>query len=61
MACNFDIIYIRGNIIPHVDALCRLELGNEKVENHENVEDKVLHRVKTDTSLLSRFRIERRH
>ena len=57
MAFDFDKIYVKENIIPHVDAQSRLELGNEQVENHENAKDKIFHWVETDVLLLNRLRI----
>ena len=38
-------MYIKGNAILLVDAFSRLEF--EKVENHENTGDKILHWMKT--------------
>ena len=51
-------MYVKGDSITHVDALSRLEFANEKVENHENAEEKILQRVKTDVLPLNRLRIE---
>ena len=31
MALNFDIIYVKGNPIPHVEALSGQEFGNGKL------------------------------
>ena len=31
--------YLKGNTIPDVDTLSRLEFGNENVQNHENTKD----------------------
>ena len=36
MAFDFDIICIKGNTIPHVDALSRLCFQSENGEEHEN-------------------------
>ena len=41
MAFEFDKMYVKGNTVSHIDAVFRLEIGNEKLENHENVEDKL--------------------
>ena len=60
MAFDFDPIHVKGNTILHVDTLCRLEFGNEKIENHENAEDKILLWVEMDVLLLNRLRIETR-
>ena len=50
IAFDFDIMHVKGNIIPHVDAQSRPELGNEKIEKHENARGKILYGVKTDAS-----------
>ena len=33
---DFDIIYVKGNTIPHVDTLSRLRFYSENGEEHEN-------------------------
>ena len=48
MAFDFDIIYVKGNTIPHVDALFRLRFQSEKEEEHENLEDRIIQWVETD-------------
>ena len=39
MAFDFDIIYVKGNTIPHVDTLSKLRFQRENGEEHENSED----------------------
>ena len=39
MAFDFDIIYVKGNTIPHMTALSRLKFQHENGEEHENSED----------------------
>ena len=58
MTFDFDIMYMKGNIISQIDALFRREFGNKKVENYENAEDKILHWVETDVLPLNRYKIE---
>ena len=58
MAFDFDIIYVKGNTIPHVDALSRLEFNGETAGNPENNEDKIMHWVETDVLPLKRLRME---
>ena len=59
MAINVDIMCIKKNTIPHVDAQSKLKFGNEKVENHENEEEKILHWVEINVLFLpNRLRIE---
>ena len=60
LAFNFDIMYIKGNIILYVDALSRLEFENEMIESHKNAEDKILHWVEVDMLPMNQLRIERR-
>ena len=48
MALDFDIIYVKGNTIPHVDALSRLKFQSENGEEHENSEDRFMQWVETD-------------
>ena len=44
MAFNFDIEYVKGNSIPHVDALSRLRFNKEsKDKTEEEFEDTFLH------------------
>ena len=42
MVFYFDIIYIKENTIPHVDALSRLRFQSENGEEHENSEDRII-------------------
>ena len=60
MAFDFDIMFIKGNTIPHVDAFSRQEFDYEKVENHKNAEDKILHWVETVIFPLNWLKIETR-
>ena len=48
MAFDFDIIYVKGNTISHVDALSRLRFQSENEEEHENSEDRIIRWVETD-------------
>ena len=49
MAFDFDIEYVKGNSIPHVDALTTLRFyKNSKVKTEEGFEDTFLHWVETD-------------
>ena len=48
MAFDFDITFVKGNIITHVDALSRLRFHNENGEEHENSEDRIIQRMETD-------------
>ena len=61
LAFDFDIICIKGNTIPHIDALCSLKFGNEKMKNHENAENKIQHWVEMEVLSLNRLRIETRY
>ena len=40
MVFDFDFIYVKGNTIPHVDALSRLRFQSENGEEQENSEDR---------------------
>lgn len=42
MVFDFDIIYIKGNTIPHINMLSRLHFKNETKEKQEKVEDKII-------------------
>ena len=42
MAFDFDIIYVKGNTIPYVDALSRLRFQSENGVEHENSEDRII-------------------
>ena len=48
MAFDFDIIYVKGNTILHVDALSRLRFQSEYGEEHENLEGRIIQRVEMD-------------
>ena len=61
MAFEFDIEYIKGNSIPHVDALSRLQFYKESKDKTEEFEDTFLHWVKTDVLSLDRMAAETRH
>ena len=47
MAFDFDIVYVKGSTIPHVDALSRLNFVNKQKEINEDRE-KILHWVEAD-------------
>ena len=62
MAFDFDIEYVKGNSIPHVDALSRLRFYKEsKNKTEEEFEDTFLHWVETDVLSLDRMAAEIRH
>ena len=42
MMFDFDIIYVKENTIPHVDALSRLRFQRENGEEHENSGDRII-------------------
>ena len=48
MAFDFDIIYVKGNTIPHVDTLSRQKFQSENGEEHENSEERIIQWVETD-------------
>lgn len=50
MAFDFDIEYIKGNFIPHVDILSRRKFNNGELERSDNSEVKILHWIGTDRS-----------
>ena len=50
MVFDFDIEYIKGRIIPHVDALLLLKFHYEKKKEINNSEDNILHWVETDSA-----------
>ena len=56
MAFDFDIIYVKGNTIPHVDALSRLTFDQEDEERNDHEE--VIHWVETDVLQAERLREE---
>ena len=56
MAFDFDIIYVKGNIIPHVVVLSRLHSDSKRQETTENLEDEILQ--ETDMLLQNHLRIE---
>ena len=58
MACNLDIVYVKENTTPHGDALSKREFKNETVENSENADEKILHRMETEVLSQDRLRID---
>ena len=42
LAFDFDSIYVKGNTIPHVDALSRLRFQSENGEKNENSVDRII-------------------
>lgn len=59
MAFDFDIEYVKGNTIPHVDALSRLRFyREEKDKNDEEFEDTFLHLVETDVISVDKMATE---
>ena len=62
MAFDFDIEYVKGNSIPHLDALSRLLLYKEsKDKTEEQFEDTFLRWVETDVLSLDRIAAQTRH
>ena len=62
MAFDFDIEYVKGNSIPHIDALSRLWFYKEsKDKTEKEFEDTFLHWVETDVLFLDRMAVETRH
>ena len=62
MAFDFDIVYVKGNSIPLVDALSRLQFYKElKDKIEEEFEDTFLHWIGTDVLSLDRMAVETRH
>ena len=62
MVFDFDIEYVKGNLIPHVDALSRLRFYKEsKDKAEEEFEDTFLHWVETDVLFLDRMAAKTRH
>ena len=62
MEFDFDIEYIQGNSVPHVDALSRLRFYKEsKDKTEEEFEDIFLHWVETDVLSFDRMAVETRH
>ena len=47
MAFNFDIVYVKGSIIPHVDALSRLTFVYKQKDIIKGTEE-ILHWVETN-------------
>ena len=62
MTFEFDIEYVKGNSIPHVDALSRLRFYKEsKDKTEEEFEDTFLHWVESNVLSLDRMAAETRH
>ena len=61
MAFDFDIEYVKGNSIPHVDALSRLLFYKELKDKTEEFENTFLHWVETDVLSLDRMATETSH
>ena len=62
MAFDFDIEYVKGNSIPHIDALSKLQFYKKsKDKTEEEFENTFLHWVKTDVLSLDRMVAETRH
>lgn len=59
MAFDFDIEYIKGNMIPHMDALSRLQFHKASKDNAEEIfEDMFLHWVEIDILSVDRMAAE---
>ena len=50
MAFDFDIVYVKGSTIPHIDDLSRLTFVKKQKEINEDTE--ILHWVETDALLV---------
>ena len=62
MAFDFDIEYVKGNSIPHVDAISRLQFYKKLTDKtEEEFEDILLHWVETDVLSLDRMAAETRY
>ena len=62
MIFDFDIKYVKGNSIPHIDVLSRLWFyKGSKDKAEEEFEDTFLHWVETDVLSLDRIAAETRH
>ena len=61
MAFDFDIEYVKGNSIPHVDARSRLLFYKESKDETEESKDIFLHYVETDVLSLDRMAAETKH
>ena len=61
MPFDFDIECVKGNSIPHVDALLRLRFYKESKDKTEEFEDTFLHWVETDVLSLDRMAAETKH
>ena len=61
MAFDFDIEYVKGNSITHVDALSRWRFYKESKGKTEEFEDSFLHWVETDVLSWDRIAAEIRH
>ena len=60
MAFDFDIEYVKGNSISHVDALSRLWFYKESKDKTEESEDTFLHWVETNVLSLNKMAAETR-
>ena len=60
MAFDFDIEYVKGNLIPHVNAQSRLQFYKESKDKAEEFEDTFLHWVETDVLSFDRKAAETR-
>ena len=58
MAFDFDIEYVKGNSIPHVEALSGLQFYKESKDKTDEFEDTSLHWVETDVLSLDRMAAE---
>ena len=58
MAFDFDIKYVKGNSVSHIDVLSRLQFYKESKDKTEEFEDTFLHWVKTDVLSLDRMAAE---
>ena len=61
MAFDFDVEYVKGNSILHVDAISRLRFYKESKDKTEEFEYTFLHWVETDVLSLDRMAAETRH
>ena len=61
MSFDFDIDYVKGNSIPHVDALSRLRFYKGSKDKTEEFGDTFLHWIETDVLSFDRMAAETRH
>ena len=61
MAFDFDIEYVKGNSIPLIDTLSRLQFYKDSKDKTEEFQHTFLHWVETDVLSLDRMTAETTH